>query len=806
MMNYHNSHVFIVDDTPATIETLSKFLNEAGFIVSVATDGESALEMIQDKLPDIILLDVMMPGLDGFETCQRLKENPRTKHIPVIFMMLLAYKQDIAKVFEVGAVDYVKKPLYDEEVLARLSTHLKMYRLQTKLQRRQDDLEKQIAERTHHLEIVARLSKQLNAILDLDTLLITLVNQIKDNLNYYHVHVYLLDETDESLIMVEGSGSVGITMKLASHAIAFTAEKSLVAKAARLGQVVQVKDVQQVGDWLPNVLLPETKTEIAVPIFDETKVIGVLDVQDNKIGRLTDQDMYVLSSLASQVGVAIQNAKLYGMAQQANKNLIKLNADKDKFFSIIAHDLKGPFMPLLGHTEILSEMVDILSPDEIRTASSSINKSAQQVYKLLENLLEWARIHMGRMVYKPEHFDLQRVVTKNINLLRVQAISKEIMLQCNIPEHLFVYADEYMVDTVIRNLINNALKFTSQGGQVTISTVKEHNNSSTSQSLSDLIEISIRDNGVGMSEEVVNKLFTQHVHRSSEGTNQEKGTGLGLSLCHEMVKKNGGQIWVESILGQGTDVKFTLVKSSELVCKEIIAMKTQPPENSLSLASPSIPNTPPTKTIQPVRPLTLAEFNKMNKSVTDSIKSVYDLLDSLTKSVKDHLSWVPFEPTAFDLQQFINQNIAQLHQQAIKKQITLQNKLSKPLMVQADENLLGIVLYNLILTAIRFSPNNGLVTILARRSPAHVLEQIQDDNTSRQYVELSISDTGRGMNKKALSNLFKANTPKRPQNTNVILGLIMYREIIHRNGGQIWVDSRVGRGTKVKFTIPMVME
>ena len=896
-----NSTILIVDDTPANLEVLVNFFGEHDFDIVTALNGEDGLRIAHLVNPHIILLDVMMPGLDGFETCRRLKAHAETKDIPVIFMTALASEEDKVKGFEAGAVDYIMKPIQYREILARIMTHLRLMTLLREQQQQRKisdslrkisrvlnstldqeqllqiimeqlgrvvpfdgasvllhenqqlvvshgigfaatylgntllltdsssgvmvfnsqkrmliantkhdvrwrvwtesdpiaswmgaplviegesigvltvdsftanrydeaevsilqifanhaavairnarlynaarqvneqlvklnvELEQRVEQRTQRLEVVALLSEQLNGLLDFNRLLVELVNRIKVSFNYYHVHIYLVDPIQTKLIMAEGTGEAARVMKQRGHAISLDAPISLVAQAARSSQVVSVSNVRAVENWLPNPLLPETQAEMAVPIIRDGQVVGVLDVQSDNIGGLDEGDASLLRSLAGQVAVALTNARLftseqrqrlvaeslhqvaimlnssldrdkvlaeimsqlrkviqyngasvflqdgsdlvltrgtgyaesyigsrisinsinpvaqvfreqqpiliadvcedprwevwensrmirawmgaplllgrtvlgvltldnfqvgayheedvqllrsfadqaatamnnvrlYEEAQQANEQLVKLNLDKDKFFSILAHDLKGPFLPLLGNLELMMEMADNLTPNDVREMSTAVDRSARRVFELLENLLYWARLQMGRMEYQPQSLDLSGVAQQTVHVLSEVAKVKEITLLNEIAPGVMVYGDENMLNTIIRNLTNNALKFTPPGGQVTIG-IKIEELGIRSQELiipnsqfliPHYVEVSITDTGVGMDEATQQKLFKIDQHVTTVGTGKETGTGLGLIICQELVIKSGGHIWVESELGQGTTVRFSV--------------------------------------------------------------------------------------------------------------------------------------------------------------------------------------------------------------------------------------------------------
>ncbi|MBI9073751.1 MAG: HAMP domain-containing histidine kinase, partial [Melioribacteraceae bacterium] len=230
------------------------------------------------------------------------------------------------------------------------------------------------------------------------------------------------------------------------------------------------------------------------------------------------------------------------------QKLIEENATKDKFFSIISHDLKSPFGSILGITQMLVSDYDELTDDEIKEMIHLLRNSSVKVFDLLEGLLEWAQTQTGRMEYKFENIDLYEQSTKTIELLKTNAQNKNIFLKNGVEENTIVFADKRATETVLRNLIANAIKFTKPDGIIKVETEKRDSE----------IAISVTDSGIGMSEEDKNKLFKIEVHHTTVGTNNEAGTGVGLILCKELVEKHGGKIWVESELGVGSKFIFTL--------------------------------------------------------------------------------------------------------------------------------------------------------------------------------------------------------------------------------------------------------
>jgi len=235
--------------------------------------------------------------------------------------------------------------------------------------------------------------------------------------------------------------------------------------------------------------------------------------------------------------------------ERKNEELLKTNAEKDKFFSIIAHDLRSPFNGFLGLTQIMTEELSTLTMDEIQEIAERLNSSATNLFKLLENLLEWARIQQGLIPFKPALTHLKPIVNECVEMIQESAKIKDIEIDYYIPVDLEVFADRKMIQTVIRNLVSNAVKFTPKGGKINILT-----NTKSEKS----VEISITDTGIGMSPKIVDNLFKPDVQTSRLGTEGESSTGLGLLLCKEFVAKHGGEIRVESEQGKGSTFYFTI--------------------------------------------------------------------------------------------------------------------------------------------------------------------------------------------------------------------------------------------------------
>ncbi len=353
--------VLIVDDNPNNLKMLIDYLKESGFKLVVAQNGQEALNRVKHVLPDIILLDIMMPILDGYETCKLLKADEKYKDIPIIYMTALSDTRNKIKAFETGAVDYITKPFHQEEILARVKTHITL--------------------------------------------------------------------------------------------------------------------------------------------------------------------------------------------QKQKKELSELNAMKNLFLSIIAHDIRSAINPLFLGTEVLLRMVTKFNDNKLNMFVSTLRRSAENANKLMDNLLEWSKLHRGQMKYHPLQLNLSSLINQNLELLMEKANQKHITLKQSIPKDIIAYGDYHMMNTVVRNLVSNAIKFTNAEGSIHLSAVNNDD---------DMVEVSITDNGIGIDQDIIEKLFRIDHQYKLPGTAGETGSGLGLKLCRDMISINKGCIWVKSELKKGTTLFFTL--------------------------------------------------------------------------------------------------------------------------------------------------------------------------------------------------------------------------------------------------------
>jgi two-component system sensor histidine kinase/response regulator len=364
--NNEEAKILLIDDSVQNLRLLGNMLREKNYQMALAQSGKEGLQLAARIQPDLILLDIMMPELDGYEVCKKLKEDSNTRHIPVIFLTAKTSNEDVVNGFQLGGVDYITKPFNKQELFMRIKTHLELKQARDKISRQAETLR-------------------------------------------------------------------------------------------------------------------------------------------------------------------------------------ELNATKDKMFSVISHDLRAP----LGG---IKSMLDLMYEDQQqnRQISSrsldSLKNAADQTYNLLENLLFWSRSQRGKLVNDPEKINIYDLIVENLELLQTMSDNKQLEIDNRVDADATAVGDRNMVKTVLRNLINNAIKFTHEKGCITLDYEVRDG----------MAEVSISDNGTGIQKQNLEKILNMKEYYTTFGTRREKGSGLGLNLCIDFIRRNNGELYIDSEYGKGSMFTFTL--------------------------------------------------------------------------------------------------------------------------------------------------------------------------------------------------------------------------------------------------------
>ncbi len=298
----------------------------------------------------------------------------------------------------------------------------------------------------------------------------------------------------------------------------------------------------------------DVRAMLLIPVYLHGRHTGFVNFEMcNQIRIWQKDEIQLLKTFGNIVSTSFERKNLEEKRIRIEHNLRDANATKDKFFSIITNNLLTPFSDLTSLSSILLDNYPKWDDDKRIKFIKSIRESSKHGFKLLENLMTWSKMQSGHVEFYQQRVDIKSVINLALEQLNEKAEAKNIIISGAPETFIFVYADYLMLNTIFKNLINNAIKFTPLNGHISIGL----------RELDDFIEVSISDNGIGIEKAYLNSLFRIDLDNSSFGPPEEKGTGLGLIICHEFVQKHGGQIWVESEIGVGTCFKFTIPRFKE---------------------------------------------------------------------------------------------------------------------------------------------------------------------------------------------------------------------------------------------------
>jgi PAS domain S-box-containing protein len=530
--------IFIVEDQEVIYTNIKFILERKGYSVcGIATTGKDALSKIELHPPDLILMDIGLPGdLDGIETTQKIRER---WDIPVVYLSAYNTEDILNRAKETDAYGFITK---DDSLQKQLPVVIEFALFKHRIAKEKYKSHLELRESEEKFRSIINATLDGIVLLDRHGKIIFLNRSAERILGFSEKECFAKSFYE----LLEPYTSIDMYKKSFE-------EYYQTGRSDILQQIIELTYFRHNEDMIFiefyfNTFQMKGKKNACIIIRDAT----MKKETEGEFERIIEElqiSRDLIENNANEMNIL--NMKLF----ESEEMLQELNNDKDKFFSIIAHDLKGPFQGLLAYSQLMSEHLDGLSRDEIKEFSHELHESASQLFKLLENLLEWSRIQRGVMEFKPQNIFLREIIEGSIEILKPNATQKEIIVTNQVDSELLAYADYNMVNTVVRNLLSNAIKFTNKGGHIIIESVQIDD---------EFIEVSVIDDGVGMSDDEIAKVFRIDVHHSRTGTNDEAGTGLGLVLCKDLVEKNSGVISVESEEGKGSTFKFTLPTSRQI--------------------------------------------------------------------------------------------------------------------------------------------------------------------------------------------------------------------------------------------------
>ncbi len=405
--------------------------------------------------------------------------------------------------------------------------------------------------RAVELETVAQVSTAAATILDPQALLQSVVDLTQYSFDLYFVSVFLIEQDHATLTFQAGPGKVGEQMLAEQSTLKLGQKKSVIAKAARTREVVIVDDATTHSDFMHHPLLPDTLSEMALPMIVADELIGIFDVQDVNLNRFSDDDIRTFSTLASQTAVALRNAQLYAEQMETVQRLRELDELKSSFLANMSHELRTPLNSIIGFTQVIMEGLDGPLTEDMETDLQSIHGSGQHLLSLINDVLDMAKIEAGKLALTLDSILLPEMLEHVLQTLGSLAVEKSLSLELDsqMSEDLVLMADSVRLRQIFINVIGNAIKFTEQGGVMI-----------EAEKVKDSILISVVDTGIGIPQENLVSIFEAFSQVDTSTTRKAGGTGLGLPISRRLVEMHGGRIWAESdgVPGEGSVFRIEL--------------------------------------------------------------------------------------------------------------------------------------------------------------------------------------------------------------------------------------------------------
>ena len=527
--------------------------------VDAVPDGRAALASLRARPADLVLSDVMMPGLGGFELLRALRDDPATRDIPVILLSARAGEESRVEGLQAGADDYVIKPFSARELVARVETHLKMKEMRERadVDRRallalEQAARREAEEKSEILETVNRIGQRLAVQTDLSSLVQSFTDEATRlaGAQFGAFFYNLVDDKGESYTLYAISG----VPRAEFDKFPLPRNTALFGPTFRGERIIRLDDVKQDPRYgqnaprhgMPRGHLPVT-SYLAVPVVSRTgAAIGGLFLGHEKPGMFGERLEPIMAGIAAQLAIAIDNARLLDEEQRARAAAEAASRAKDEFLAVLSHELRTPLNAVYGWAHILRS--GDLRGEAVTRALDVIMRNANAQVQLIDDMLDVSRIVTGKMRLDVRAVDLKAVVEAAIDAVRPAADAKELRLQVVLdPQAFGISGDPDRLQQVVWNLLMNAVKFTARGGRIQVLLQRESSH----------VEISVSDTGQGIAPDVLPHVFERFQQGDSTSTRRHTGLGLGLALVRHLVELHGGTVQAASV-GEGQGATFTV--------------------------------------------------------------------------------------------------------------------------------------------------------------------------------------------------------------------------------------------------------
>jgi signal transduction histidine kinase len=411
------------------------------------------------------------------------------------------------------------------------------------------------------------VSTATTTLTNVDELLQAVADLTKESFGFYHAHIYIYDPETGDITLAAGAGDVGRIMKEHGHKLHVDNETGLVARAIRNRDAVIVNDVSLVADFLPNPLLPETQSELAVPMIVGEDVVGVIDIQSAETNRFTPDDARLQRTLADQIAVALRNAQAFERERKTVERLREVDRLKQEFLANMSHELRTPLNSIIGYSEVLLDGVDgDLTEDAVEDVEA-IYGSGKHLLNIINEILDLAKIDAGQMRLSTQEKDITEILKHIVTSSQVLVKDKDVEIRLEeVTPIATVQIDPIRINQIMLNLVGNAIKFTEEGS-ITVRYGMTDDN---------LVRVEVEDTGTGMSADQLELIFERFRQVDGSSTRRAGGTGLGLTITKQFVEMHGGEIGVNSEVGYGTNFWFVLPTATDYA-----AMQAHPADDTM---------------------------------------------------------------------------------------------------------------------------------------------------------------------------------------------------------------------------------
>lgn len=568
------TNILVVDDTPDNLRLLAKILESHHYIVRKSLNGRMALRGAHRDPPDLILLDINMPEMNGYEVCQRLKASETTTHIPIIFISALDQTNDKVRAFEMGGQDYITKPFQELEVLARVRNQLLIQQqrrqleqeirerkaAETEVRRLNANLERQVHIRTLELQQALRFESTLKRISD----------KVRDSLDQHQILQNAVEELavalevhccDAVLYNSDHQSSIIRYQYIASGLTVTQGQMLYMADAPEIYNQLQKERFCFAFCQIEPLAIRNHSAILACPIFDDqvnqVGILGDLWLFKETTSSFSAMEIHLVQQVANQCAIALRQARLYEAAQMQVKELERLNQLKDDFLSTISHELRTPIASMKMVLELLMAVADQgCNLVEGMTNTSAQDNRVVQYFQVLqeecdrelalvEDLLSLQHVEAGTYTTQRIPINLQDLIPYLVEPFEIRTQNQQQTLQVNLaPDLPSIYSDPQSINRIITELLSNACKYTPAGETISISVsiTPEVTASVSTHSL----QLNISNTGAGIAPEELPRIFDKFYRIPNNDPWKHGGTGLGLALVKKLVEKVGGAITVDS--------------------------------------------------------------------------------------------------------------------------------------------------------------------------------------------------------------------------------------------------------------------